>query len=60
MPTPATKRHQFLVTIQSEGDIPQTAAEVAIAQSLEECLPEYADPQWKLVNVSSTNRFILN
>ena len=59
MPTPATKRHQFLVTIQSEGDIPQTAAEVAIAQSLEECLPEYA-PHWKLVNVSSTNRFILN
>ena len=60
MPTPATKRHQFLVTIQSEGDIPQTAAEVAISQSLHDCLPDYADPEWELVSVSSTNHNILN
>jgi len=60
MPTPATKRHQFLVTIQSEGDIPQTPVEVAIAHLLEEGLPEYADPKWELVNVASTYRFILN
>lgn len=60
MPTPAIKRNQFLVTIQSKGDIPNTAAEVAIGMLLQDRLPEYANPKWELVSVASTNRFILN